>query len=72
MSVIEIAELRRDKTFHRVAQAAVEEGFAVGFPDDTGWPQVRASIRTVTRCGDCGQAMPGTHPHTDTSEVTNG
>lgn len=72
MSVIEIADRRRERTFHRVAPAAVEDGYAVGSPDETGWPRIRASIRLITPCGDCGQAMPGAHPHTNFPEVTNG
>ena len=61
MSVIEIAEHRRDRTFRRVAQAAVEEDLAVGSPDETGWPRIRASIRPIKPCAGCGLHLPEDH-----------
>lgn len=61
MSVIEIAERRRDKTFQRLAQTAIEDGYAVGSPDETGWPRIRASIHPIGFCAACGGNRPTPH-----------
>lgn len=68
-TVIEIAERRRDKTFQRVAQAAVEDGFAVGSPDESGWPRIRASVHLVAECGACGLHLPEDHTCATPQEI---
>ena len=65
MSVIEISERRRDHTFRRVAEAAIENGEAVGSPDETGWPQIRARVFPVVRCSTCGEDRPIKHDCTE-------
>jgi hypothetical protein len=72
MNAVAISRRLRDHRFTTVAEFAVKHGYAVGMPDETGRPRILASVRPVTRCSDCGQAMPGAHPHTNPSEVTNG
>lgn len=61
MNALTISRRLRDHRFATVAEFAVEHGYAVGMPDETGRPQVLASIHLVTECGTCGLNLPTDH-----------
>lgn len=72
MSVIEIAERLRTRTFRAVAEFAAEQGYAVGAPDETGRPRILASVRPITECRGCGLRPPEDHTCTNPQETPNG
>lgn len=61
MSVIEISERLRTRTFQAVAEFAAEQGYAVGMPDETGRPRILASIRPIRFCAACDGNRPEPH-----------
>lgn len=71
MSVIEIAERLRSRTFQAVAEFAAEQGYAVGAPDETGRPRILASVRPITECRSCGLRLPEDHRCSASQEAPN-
>jgi len=63
MSVVLLADRRRDRVFADVAEFVTSYGFACGLPDETGRPRVMASVIPVKRCTRCGCDMPTLHTH---------
>lgn len=61
MSVHALESYRRERTFADVAEYAVGLGLAVASPDAAGQPQITASIRLISKCGDCGLRLPADH-----------
>lgn len=64
MTVALLAEHRRDRVFEAVADFVTANGFACGLPDETGRPQVMATVTPVEHCSVCGCDMPAVHAHT--------
>jgi hypothetical protein len=61
MNAVAISRRLREHRFTTVAEFAVEHGYAVGMPDETGRPRVLASVRPVAECGGCGLHLPEDH-----------
>lgn len=65
MNALTISRRLRDHRFQTVAEFAVEHGYAVGMPDETGRPRVLASVHLVAECGTCGLNLPADHTCTN-------
>lgn len=65
MNALAISRRLRDHRFTTVAEFAVEHGYAVGMPDETGRPCVLASVHLVAECRTCGLQLPDDHTCTN-------
>jgi hypothetical protein len=70
MNAATISRRLRDHRFATVAEFAVEHGYAVGMPDETGRPRVLASVHPIEPCGGCGLQLPTDHDCTPLQETT--
>lgn len=68
MNAVAVSRRLREHRFTTVAEFAAEHGYAVGMPDETGRPQVLASVRPIAACDGCGLQLP--EDHTCTNQET--
>jgi hypothetical protein len=61
MNALTVSRRLRDHRFTTVAEFAAEHGYAVGMPDETGRPQVLASVHPIAECESCGLRLPDDH-----------